>query len=49
MRRLWIKNPPRWLCDRVMAMVFVFEDDVLRLVCGYATPSENSFKERNVL
>ena len=26
----------RRVCDRVMALVLVFEEDVLRLTCGYA-------------
>ena len=32
--------------DRVMAAVVVFEEDVLRLICGYAPPSEGNLEEK---
>ena len=36
----------RWVSDRVMAVVLVFEEDVLRLTCGYALQSGRSLEEK---
>ena len=38
----------RRICDRVMTLV-VFEEDVLRLICGYAPQSGRSFWRKNSL
>ena len=35
----------RTVNDRVMSVVVVFEEDVLRLICGYAPQSERSLEE----
>ena len=35
----------RWVSDRVMTVV-VFEEDVLRLVCGYVLQGGRSFEEK---
>ena len=35
----------RRLTDRVMTLVVVFEEDVLRLICGYAPQSGRSLEE----
>ena len=32
--------------DRVMTVVVVFEEDVLRLICGYAPQSGKSLDEK---
>ena len=32
--------------DRVMAFVLVFEEDVLRLICGYAPQNGISLEEK---
>ena len=34
----------RRVSDRVMTVVAVFEEDVLRLICGYAHQGESSFE-----
>ena len=31
--------------DRVMVVVFVYEEDVLRLICGYVPQSGRSLEE----
>ena len=36
----------RRVIDRVMTVVIVFEEDVLRLICGYAPQSGKSFEEK---
>ena len=36
----------RMVSDRVMNVVVVFEEDVLRLICGYAPQSGRSFEEK---
>ena len=38
----------RSLSDRVMAIVLVFEEDVLKLVCWYTLQSGGSLKEKNL-
>ena len=35
--------------DRVMTVVVVFEEDVLRLFCGYAPQSGRSLKKNSLL
>ena len=35
----------RGVTDRVMAAVLVFEEGVLRLVCGYASQMDRSLEE----
>ena len=35
----------RWVSDRLMTAVVVFEEDVLRLICGYALLSGRCFEE----
>ena len=34
------------VCDRVMTLVLVFVEDVLRLVCGYAPQSGKCLEEK---
>ena len=36
----------RRLSDGVMAVVLAFEEDVLRLICGYAPQSQKSLEEK---
>ena len=36
----------RRVSDRVMAVVLVFKEDVLRIICGYALQSGKSFGEK---
>ena len=36
----------RWVGDRVMAVVVIFEVDVLRLICGCASQSGGCVKEK---
>ena len=36
----------RRVSGRVMTVVVVFEEDVLRLICGYALKSGRSFEEK---
>ena len=36
----------RRVTDRVMTVVVVFEGDVLRLICGYASQIGRIFKEK---
>ena len=38
----------RRLSDRVMTVVVVFEQDVLRLICGYAPQSGRSLEENSL-
>ena len=35
--------------DRVMTLVVVFEEDVLRLICGYAPQNGRSLEEKQSL
>ena len=35
--------------DRVMTVVVVIEEDMLRLICGYAPQSRRSFEEKQFL
>ena len=35
-----------WVSDRVMAVVFVIYESVLRLTCGYTPQSGKSFEEK---
>ena len=35
----------RRVCDGVMAVDLMFEDDVLRLICGYAQQSGGNLEE----
>ena len=39
----------RGVSDRMMTVVAVFEEDVLRLICGYALQSGRSLEERQFL
>ena len=36
----------RMVSDRVMTLAVVFEEDVLRLICGYAPKSGKSLEEK---
>ena len=36
----------RRVSDRVMAVVLIFKEDVLRLICGYALQSGRSLEEK---
>ena len=36
----------RRISDRVLTVIVLFEDDVLRLICVYAQQSERSFEEK---
>ena len=38
----------RKVSDRVMTFVVIFEDYVLRLICGYAPQSGRSFEEKRL-
>ena len=36
----------RWVSDRVMLVVLVFEEDMLRLICGHHLQGGRSFEEK---
>ena len=39
----------RRISDRVFIAIVVFEEDVLRLICGYALQSGRSLEENSLL
>ena len=38
----------RSMCDRVIAVVLVFDEDVLRLICGNLCKAEEVWKKNNL-